>query len=111
MLAYARLVFGSPGGVQPAASGASNAWTSVSGVRCALRGQDESDTPARGQAGHIRKEVVGGVPEVPGGKGHRIERAIAPIGARDNVLVHQGHVRLLLCLKTSAPLAESIRPL
>src|SRR5579862_6051579 len=62
-----------------------------------------SDTPASDHAGHLRKEGVGGVPEVLGGKGRRIARAKVLIGARDDGLFHQGHVLLLLCLKTSAP--------
>jgi hypothetical protein len=40
------------------------------------------------------------------GKGRRSDRAIVLIGARDDGLFHQVHVRLLLCLKTSAPLKD-----
>jgi hypothetical protein len=43
---------------------------------------------------------------VLGGKGHRIDRAIVLIGASDDVVFHQVHVRLLLCLKTLAPLKD-----
>jgi hypothetical protein len=43
---------------------------------------------------------------VLGGKGRRSDRASVLIGARDDGLFHQVHVRLLLCLKTPAPLKD-----
>jgi hypothetical protein len=41
----------------------------------------------------LAHEVVGGVPEVFRGKGRRIDWAVALIGARDHVLLHQLHAR------------------
>jgi hypothetical protein len=41
---------------------------------------------------------------VLGGTGRRIDRASVLIGARDDVLFHQVHVRLLLCLKNFSSL-------
>jgi hypothetical protein len=48
---------------------------------------------------------------VLGGKDGRLDPASVLIGARDDVVFHQVHLRLLLSLKTSAPLAESRPPL
>src|ERR1051326_7396796 len=53
----------------------------------------------------LAEEVVGGVPEVLGGKGGRIDLAIALILARDDVLFNQSHAQLLLGLNTSVALA------
>jgi hypothetical protein len=53
----------------------------------------------------LAHEVVGGVPEVLGGKGGRIDRAIALILARDDVLFNQSHAQLLLGLNTAVALA------